>query len=139
MILFELKCGHGHLFEAWFNRGDSYETQAATGAISCPLCGDTNVTKAIMAPRIRRSSAAADEKLKKLLVEGNEKLAAVRRYVEANCDYVGEKFTEEARRIHYGEVPARDIYGEASSEDAAAMSEEGIGLLRLPMPSRTDS
>ena len=139
MILFELKCGHGHLFEAWFKGGDSYEEQAAAGAISCPLCSDTNVTKAIMAPRIRRSSAAADEKLKKLVVEGHEKLAAVRRYVEANCDYVGEKFPEEARRIHYGEVPARDIYGEASSEDAAAMSEEGIGLLRLPMPSRTDS
>ncbi len=139
MILFELKCGHGHLFEAWFNSGEGYETQAAAGAISCPLCGDTDVTKAIMAPRIRRSAGAADEKLKKLLVQGHEKLAAVRRYVEANCDYVGNKFAEEARRIHYGEVPARDIYGEASSEDAAAMSEEGIGFLRLPVPSRTDS
>lgn len=139
MILFELKCGHGHLFEAWFNGGDSYETQAAAGAINCPLCGDTDVSKAVMAPRIRRSGAAAEEKLKKLLVQGHERLSAVRRYLETNCDYVGDRFPEEARRIHYGEVPARDIYGEASSEDAQAMSDEGIGFLRLPLPSRTDS
>ena len=139
MILFELKCGHGHLFEAWFNNGEGYEKQAAAGAISCPLCGDTDVTKAIMAPRIRRSGAQSEEKLKKLLVQGHERLAAMRRYLEANCDYVGDRFPEEARRIHYGEVPARDIYGEATSEDAQAMSDEGIGILRLPLPSRTDS
>ncbi len=107
MILFTLRCTNKHEFEAWFRDGDSFEAQRAAGEVSCPVCGDSSVDKAVMAPRLSRSrdatpSPAAMAEMRKALVE-------MRRQIETHCDYVGPRFAEEARRIHYGETDAHGI------------------------------
>jgi len=140
MIVFELKCGTGHRFEAWFKDGAAYEAQAAEGSVVCPVCGDTHVAKAPMAPRIGKGSVvAAAERSRELQVEMREKLAELRGEVEKNFDYVGDRFAEEARRIHYGEVDPRAIYGETTDREAAELSEEGVGFQRIPWVPRSDS
>jgi hypothetical protein len=128
MILFTLRCAAGHEFEGWFRDGDAYEAQRSTGEIACPQCGDGTVEKALMAPRIGRSREAAlptPAQLRAALVE-------MRRQVEHNCDYVGERFAEEARRIHYGETDPHGIYGEASRDESRALAEEGIEFGWVP-------
>jgi hypothetical protein len=136
MILFALRCAADHEFEGWFRNGDAFDTQSAAGKIVCPSCGSKNVEKAPMAPHLGRSRKGENEpspaQIRKALEE-------VRREVEAKCDYVGERFAEEARRIHYGETDARSIYGEASADDAKTLTEEGIEFTRIPWPSRTDA
>src|SRR5437762_11016281 len=127
MILFSLRCAAGHEFEGWFRDGDGFETQQEAGEITCPQCGDAQVEKALMAPNIARSrgKAPSPAQLRAALVE-------LRRQVETNCDYVGERFAEEARKIHYGEVDPHGIYGEASNEESQALAEEGIEFGRIP-------
>ncbi len=135
MILFSLRCAQGHEFEAWFRDGESFVAQNDAGEIACPDCGDQKVEKAIMAPRLGRSreeAARAGQEMRKMLVE-------LRRKVEANCDYVGDRFAEEARRIHYGESERHGIYGEASDEESRALSAEGIEFGRIPWIPPTDS
>lgn len=127
MILFQLRCDKDHLFEAWFRDNAAYDDQAAAGRIVCPHCGETRVDKAIMAPRLSKATGQALDAR-----EARRMLAALRQTVEANCDHVGERFPEEARRIHYGETEARPIYGEATSEQADALAEEGIAVQRIP-------
>lgn len=124
MILFELACANEHHFEAWFRDGAAYEFQAAAGEIVCPACGNAQVAKAPMAPRLAKHHGAA--------AELRHALGDLRRKVQENCTYVGERFPEEARRIHYGETEARPIYGEASPDDARALEEEGVDFRRIP-------
>jgi hypothetical protein len=129
MILFALRCAADHEFEGWFRDGATFDKQSAAGKITCPHCGDNGVTKAPMAPRVARSRKAQAEpspaQLRKALQE-------LRRHVETNCDYVGERFAEEARRIHYGEADPHGIYGEASLDESRALAEEGIEFGRIP-------
>jgi hypothetical protein len=130
MILFTLRCASGHEFEAWFRDGEGFEAQHQAGEIGCPQCGDTSVDKALMAPHIGRSRQAASptvspEHMKAVLTE-------LRQQVEKHCDYVGERFAEEARRIHYGETDPRGIYGEASLEQSRELADEGIRFGRIP-------
>jgi len=129
MILFTLRCASGHEFEAWFRDGEGFETQQNAGEITCPHCGDSQVEKAVMAPNIGRSRDKAPPispaQMRAALVE-------LRRQVETNCDYVGERFAEEARRIHYGEADPHAIYGEASTEESRALADEGIEFGRIP-------
>jgi hypothetical protein len=129
MILFTLRCASGHEFEAWFRDGEGFETQQKASGITCPHCGDSQVEKAVMAPNIARSRRKAPPispaQMRAALLE-------LRRQVESNCDYVGPRFAEEARRIHYGETDAHAIYGEATSEESQALSEEGIEFGRIP-------
>lgn len=135
MILFSLRCAQTHEFEAWFRDGDSFAAQRDAGEIACPVCGDSQVEKAIMAPRLSRSrdeSVSEAAKMRRMLVELREK-------IEANCDYVGDRFAEEARRIHYGETERHGIYGEASEEESRALSSEGIEFGRIPWVPPTDS
>lgn len=149
MILFELKCTSDHRFEVWFRDGAAYEAQAAARTIACPHCGDTHVGKAPMAPRIakrRKDPAEAakaavktDEKTMALQAEALQRLGELRRAVEDNCDYVGDRFAEEARRIHYGETDPRGIYGEASAGDVAELKDEGVTIHRIPWLPRTNS
>src|SRR5476649_1842787 len=105
MILFALRCAADHEFEGWFRDGATFDRQSAAGKIACPHCGDKSVTKAPMAPRVARSrdaDAPSPAQIRTALQE-------LRRHIEANCDYVGERFAEEARRIHYGESDPRGI------------------------------
>ena len=136
MILFSLRCASGHEFEAWFRDGDGFEAQLKAGEITCPHCGDAQVEKAVMAPRIGRSRdntpAISPAQMRKALVE-------LRRQVETNCDYVGERFAEEARRIHYREVDPHGIYGEATSEESKELADEGISFGRIPWLPTTDA
>jgi len=144
MIVFDLRCGHSHVFEAWFGSSDDYEGQRARGLVACPICGDSDVAKAAMAPAVpakgNRASVAKPgtapqpvaahppEMVKAMLAA----MAEVQAKVEANCDYVGDRFADEARAIHHGESESRGIYGEATAEQAVALKEEGIEVAALP-------
>ena len=135
MILFTLRCAQSHEFEAWFRDGDGFEAQQKAGEIACPECGDSSVEKAVMAPRLTRSRqvpALSPAQFRAALIE-------MRRQVETNCDYVGEKFAEEARKIHYGETDPHGIYGEATAEESKELNEEGISFGRIPWVPTTDA
>src|SRR3954470_10648179 len=146
MIRYDLICDDGHRFDGWFSSSDAYEEQARTGLVSCPACGSNSVEKQLMTPGIpaksnRRSDAkqpvfAGADPRQAMLVKMMRELRAS---VEANAEYVGNKFAEEARRIHYDEAEKRGIYGEATLEDAEALSEEGIEVHPLPrLPEETN-
>ena len=156
MILFDLKCGKGHVFEAWFRDGTTAEKQIAGRKIACPSCGTAKVQKAPMAPRIGKSGkpAAAEsstaepsqpqgavmtKEMAGKAAELRKELGELRKKIEANCDYVGGKFAEEARKIHYGETEARGIYGETSEDQARELNDEGIEFSRVPWLPRQDS
>ena len=136
MILFSLRCAHSHEFEGWFRDGDGFEAQQKAGEIACPDCGNTSVEKAVMAPRVGRSREAmpalSPTQFRAALVE-------MRRQIETHCDYVGDRFAEEARRIHYGEIDGHSIYGEASEDESRELADEGISFGRIPWVPTTDS
>jgi len=135
MILFDLKCRAGHVFEAWFRDGAAFEAQQASNEIGCPICGETRVSKAPMAPHIAKSRGEAGQlgngegNLAGELVKELERLC---RHIESTAEYVGEKFPEEARRIESGKSERRDIYGEASESETQALLDEGVEVLRVP-------
>lgn len=136
MIVFDLKCPDDHVFEAWFRDGKTYDVQAAAGEIVCPICGGTKIDKALMAPNLTRRSSDRDAEL---AAKTMTQLRALRDHVEKNCDNVGERFPEEARKIHYGETEKRSIYGESSLDEARDLHEEGIEFGILPPLPRHDS
>lgn len=129
MILFKLRCPVEHEFDAWFRDNAAYDRQRSRGLIACPECGDNEVEKAVMAPRPRRSSA---ETKAPSPAEMRRALQELRKHVETNCDYVGPRFAEEARRIHRGESEARGIYGEATPTELRTLADEGIDVARIP-------
>jgi hypothetical protein len=137
MIVFNLKCGEGHVFQAWFRDGAAYDAQAAAGEVTCPACGDVRVAKAPMAPRIARSRG--ERRRVELMTELRRELGELRRHIEKTCDDVGDRFAEESRRMHYGEIERRDIYGEATEAEAEALSEEGVAFARIPWLPRSDA
>lgn len=142
MILYELRCEAGHGFEAWFRNSDTYDTQVAAGEVNCPVCGTASVEKALMAPAIAKREGGVDGKTRRphtTMADARRELEALRRKVEENCEYVGDRFADEARKIHYEEAEHRDIYGEATETEARELEEEGIGVARIPWVSRTDS
>lgn len=140
MIVFDLKCKDGHVFEAWFPDSAAFEKQKAKKAVVCPICGNRRISKAPMAPNIASGKARESDKpaehpgvkdmpgAKEMMVM----LSKLRQEVEKNSDYVGEKFPEEARKIHYGEVEKRNIHGEATPEEAESLAEEGVEFQRIP-------
>ena len=132
MILFDLKCADDHGFEGWFPDSKSFERQRRKGEILCPACGTDQVEKALMAPNVTTSKSREAGRAEQSKAAATAMLAKMREHVETNCDYVGPEFAEEARKIHYGEVDRRDIYGEASDDDAKELEEEGIEFGRIP-------
>jgi hypothetical protein len=148
MIVFNLQCRKGHGFEGWFKSGADFDRQAKRGLVECPSCGSTKVAKALSAPRLagtRKSrkaavpteapatqAAMATDPAAAKLAELHAQLAKLRAHVETNYEDVGERFAEEARKIHYGETEKRDIYGETSADEAAALAEEGVPVARIP-------
>lgn len=139
MISFNLRCAKDHVFEAWFKDGKTFDRQAKQGKVACPVCGDAKVEKAPMAPNIStRNSRRKAPSEAAMAAEMRKALVDLRDEVEKNCDYVGDQFAEEARKIHYDETEKRNIYGEASETDAEALQEEGVAFSRVPWLPRTN-
>lgn len=122
MIKYTLDCSAGHRFESWFQSGAAFDNLRARELVSCPICGTTTVSKAIMAPAVQTAEAAPQP----------NKLQALRARIEATSDYVGQNFAAEARAIHAGDAPERAIYGEAKPAEAKALLDEGVPILPLP-------
>ncbi|HEX2509809.1 MAG TPA: DUF1178 family protein [Microvirga sp.] len=144
MIKYALACEQGHEFESWFPSGDAYDAQAKRGFVSCPICNSTKVEKAVMAPRVARAAAAqpqpapAPEPQPVAMLSEKEReiralLRAVREHVVQNAENVGKGFAEEARKMHYGEIDHRSIYGEATPVEARELLEEGIEVHPMPV------
>jgi len=155
MIRYALNCDHGHTFESWFANSAAYDKQAKRALVACPVCDSTKVEKAIMAPRLGRADAAETARAKLPMPamppapaqgpaqepvavmspperELRKKLKELREHITRNADYVGPRFPEQARKIHYGEIEHRSIYGEASPDEAKELHEEGIAFHPLP-------
>jgi hypothetical protein len=152
MIRYALHCAKGHSFESWFQNSAAYDKQAKQKLVACPICGTAKVEKEIMSPRIsgsrKRAQAPAppnemtneisNEKTPVAMVSPQErelrkKLKELREHLTKNADNVGQKFPEEARKMHYGEIDHRSIYGEASPDEARKLHEEGVEFHPLPV------
>ncbi len=154
MILYRLRCSKGHEFESWFKDSKTYERQEKKSLIGCAVCGDAKVKRALMTPRLgtkgnKKKTVVANQVpatapapnpeqqqmaalAKKMPKELRDALLKVRAEVEKNCEHVGDRFAEEARKIHYGESDKRGIYGETTDKQAEELAEEGIEFGRLP-------
>jgi hypothetical protein len=131
VIVYNLRCKNGHEFEGWFRDSSAFDAQAGEGKLCCPTCNSRRVEKAIMAPAVATSERAAplsgsDQRKMRQFMTG------LRKYVQENAEYVGPKFAEEARKIHYGESVDRHIYGETTAEEAQELVEEGVDVAPLP-------
>jgi len=156
MIRYALACDQGHAFESWFASSAAYDNQAKHGLVTCPICNSAKVEKTIMAPRVSGAKkrgdvamslpapgtppaqpvAAPDTPVAMMSPperEFRKKLKELRDHLTKNADYVGGKFPEEARKMHYGETEHRSIYGEASPDQAKELHEEGIEFHPLPV------
>jgi len=135
LIRFSLNCEHGHEFDAWFRSNDDYETQKKRGFVECPECGSAKVGKALMAPAV--STGRKKEKIALAMGEAQRQamtqLKALSEKMRENADYVGDKFAEEARKIHFGEVDPRGIYGEATPDEARGLIDDGVEFLPIPV------
>jgi hypothetical protein len=152
MIRYNLRCDRGHAFESWFQSSSAYESQEKRKLVSCPACGSVKVERAIMAPQVvstkgRDSAApaaapaaatevAAPTSTPLLMAQERElraKLKELRDHIVKNADNVGERFPNEARKMHYGDIEHRPIYGEASPEEARSLIDEGVEVSPLPV------
>ncbi|WP_282602453.1 DUF1178 family protein [Paracoccus sp. PARArs4] len=122
MIRYALRCSRGHDFDGWFRSSDGFQAMVDAGQVTCSACGDTDVRKALMAPSVAEKKSQPDP----------TPLEKLRQHVEANSDYVGPRFAEEARAMHAGSRPGRAIHGEARPEEAKKLIEEGIPVAPLP-------
>ena len=157
MILYDLICDSDHEFESWFKSSAAYDSLRKSRNISCPLCGSAKVRKAPMAPRISKSGfgevapvessieaspelpAVKAEDMASAMNKAVEAIKELQATIEKKFDNVGDKFPEEARKIHYGEAESRGIYGEASPEEAQELIEEGVEIAAVPWQKRRTS
>jgi hypothetical protein len=150
MIRYSLRCERGHAFESWFQSSSAYDSQVKRKLVTCPACGSAKVEKSIMAPQIvsrkGRDSAApapaastdvtAPASTPLMMAQERElraKLRELRDHIVKNADNVGERFPNEARKMHYGDIEHRPIYGEASPDEARSLIEEGVEVSPLPV------
>jgi hypothetical protein len=155
MIRYALACDKGHVFESWFQNSAAYDTQVKAALITCPVCNSAKVEKTLMAPGVvgakkragappaspsspRPAADTADTATPVAMMSPQEqefrkKLKELRDHLTNNADYVGQKFPEEARKMHYGEIEHRSIYGEATPDQAKDLHEEGIEFHPLPV------
>lgn len=135
MIVFDLRCGTGHVFEAWFASSAAYADQAAAGQVACPLCGDTAVVKALMAPSIPAKGNQRGEVPPAALVkQALHQLAAAQAKALDGSQWVGTAFASRARAMHQGEEDHKPIHGQASLAEAKALVDEGVSVAPLPLP-----
>ncbi|MBK5934980.1 hypothetical protein C8N32_11168 [Rhodovulum imhoffii] len=133
MIRYSLTCANGHSFDSWFQSAEAFDTLLTRGMVSCVTCGCADVRKDLMAPGVVKPRKTP---LSTPTTDTERKLAALRREVEKNSEYVGLRFAQEAREIHAGDAPHRSIHGEARPEEARALIEEGIPVAPLPFAPR---
>lgn len=137
MKVLNLQCAHAHAFEGWFGSEDEFQEQIARGLVECPMCGDTAVAKMPSAPRLNLGAGEPQPK-REVMTTNDASMQAewlkMVRHVMANTEDVGERFPDEARRIHYGETEERSIRGQASHQETQELLEEGIGVVPLPIP-----
>ncbi|WP_012748591.1 DUF1178 family protein [Variovorax paradoxus] len=149
MKVLDLRCSHGHGFEGWFASNEAFETQLAAGLVECPVCADTRIVKLLSAPRLNLGNAKAPAEAAAASAAPSSAPAKAQapaeqspearwmravREVLAKTEDVGERFADEARRMHYGEAEERGIRGQATREQAEALLEEGIPVMALPIP-----
>lgn len=134
MITYSLVCDNSHKFDAWFRSAEAYDEQAARGIVTCPVCASDKVGKALMAPAVARSGSD-----KVALSHGHPKQAEIREFlrrmrdkITSEADYVGDRFADEARKIHFNEVDPRGIYGEATPDEVRELLDDGVDFLPLP-------
>lgn len=167
MILFDIKCSDGHIFEAWFQNNEAYEQQIDNDLVECPLCGCTKTSKSLMSPNIsakgeiirevyqseqdsedhkvtvsahsNSSKEVSSDDVKRALDHMHNTMSKFRRQVEKSCEYVGDDFADEARKIHAGESEKRGIYGETTISETEELLEEGIDILPVPGLNKLDS
>ena len=155
MIRYALACDKGHVFESWFQNSAAYDTQVKAALITCPICNSAKVEKTLMAPGVvgakkragappasppspRPAADTADTATPVAMMSPQEqefrkKLKELRDHLTKNADYVGQKFPEEARKMHYGDIEHRSIYGEATPDQAKELHEEGVEFHPLPV------
>jgi hypothetical protein len=149
MIRYNLRCDRGHAFESWFQNSSAYESQEKRKLVSCPACGSVKVERAIMAPQISKkgkdraepapspaTEVAAPTSMPLMMAQERElraKLKELRDHIVKNADNVGERFPNEARKMHYGDIEHRPIYGEASPDEARSLIDEGVEVSPLPV------
>jgi hypothetical protein len=139
MIRYSLTCDKNHAFDSWFQSAEAYDRLLASGQVTCGFCGSAKVTKSLMAPSVTpaRQKASPPGALTTPQSPVEAALAAMRRQIEENSDYVGLNFAAEARAIHEGDSPQRSIYGEARADDARRLIEDGVPVAPLPfLPAR---
>ena len=142
MIKYTLKCSQDHRFESWFQSSGAYDKLRGAGLVICTQCGDTEVKKTIMAPRVQTARGKADVTPAPPQPDGPppevvEAITKMRDYVEKNSTDVGARFADEARAMYLGETPERMIHGQTAPEEAKALIEEGVPVVPLPfMPKR---
>lgn len=156
MIHYQLRCEQTHEFDGWFKDSATFDRQAKRGLVECPICGDTKVTRALMAPAVSTRDTARNVAVEqppqpevqppappapppqRIPAQMFAILQRMRAEVEKNCDYVGPEFADEARRMHRGETDKRGIYGETTKDEAEALAEEGIEVSSIPWVPRAD-
>lgn len=134
MILFDLRCGGGHVFEAWFGSSRAYEDQRAGGLIACPICGDQDVGKAVMAPNVGAKGNARDVPNPAAMKAALAAIASAQAEALKTSTWVGGKFAETARSMHAGDVAEAPIHGQATRAEAKALVEEGVPVAPLLVP-----
>jgi len=141
MIRYNLRCDRGHTFESWFQSSSAYDSQVKRKLVTCAVCGSAKVEKAIMAPRLARTGkrgevAPADSSIPETVAQERELRAEIKQlhdHLIKNADNVGARFPNEARKMHYGDIEHRPIYGEASPEETRSLIEEGVEVGSLPV------
>lgn len=153
MIVYDLTCDQEHEFESWFKNSAAYDSLRKTRKVSCPVCGSTKIRKAPMAPRISKSGIkeiaaprvpsapspadnSGSDGMQQAMSKAVDAIKELQATIEKTFDNVGDRFPEEARKIHYGEAEARGIYGEASAEEAQELIEEGVEIAAVPWKKR---
>lgn len=144
MIVFDLRCSRAHVFEAWFGSSAAFEDQQARSLLACPVCGDAQIIKAAMAPNVGAKGNSRAEIVAKPQTEtppspqafkaALHALAKVQAKALENSQWVGRAFADRARAMHVGELPSAPIHGEATSDEAAALIDEGVAVAPLPLP-----
>ena len=140
MIVFDLNCHNGHIFEGWFKNTDSFEEQNGLSQVICPICSSVQIVKGVQSPNIASGITRVNTgKIAEMQTANLALISKFRTEIEKNCDFVGDNFAETARKIHYGEAAPRNIYGGATIKQVESLQEEGIDVMAMPLLPRSDA